>query len=282
MIEVRRRNSTNMFTKKTIWKIQKVLLIAAAIIVVLYGINRVMLYRAYDKSGPEITFDKELLKVSVKSSEKKLLKGVKAEDKKDGDVTDSIIIESISKMQENNERFVTYVAFDSDNNVTKAERRIRYTDYTGPRFSLEAPLGASSLSASTSELFAPLKAKDSVDGDISNQIVIVSTDISGMSSDEAMLVFEVQVTNSSGDIASLKLPVKMVAGGSNGIELKDYLIYTKVNKRVNLENNIKGNSEGVKIDADIDYSEPGTYVVTYSIDMGSVKRETPLYVVVEK
>ena len=49
-----------------------------------------------DKDGPKITVKNDLLKISVKDPEKDLLDGIQAKDAKDGDVSNTLIVESIS------------------------------------------------------------------------------------------------------------------------------------------------------------------------------------------
>lgn len=274
-----------MLKKKTIIQIRKILMITAVAMILLYGLNRVLLYRSFDKSGPEITFEQNMVQVSVEVTEEELLADVKAVDKKDGDVTDTVIIESISKMLEDNVRVVTYAAFDKDNNVGKAERKIQYTDYTVPRFSLEEPLGASSLTANTADILAPLKAIDCVDGDISDQIVVTSMEIGGLSAENASLVCEVQVTNSSGDIAALKLPISVNISGSVGsraLELKEYLIYTKVGKNVDLRSYIKEDTGDITVKSDLDTKTPGVYTATYKQTVGQATAHAQLYIAVEE
>lgn len=279
--------------KKTLMQIRRILLLTAIAMVLLYGLNRLMLYRSYDKSGPEITFDQELLEVSVEVTEEELLEGVKAVDKKDGDVTGTIIIESISKMLGDNQRIVTYAAFDGDNHVGTGERRIQYTDYTAPRFALEEPLSAASLTSNMTDILSPLKATDCIDGDISNQIVVTNADIAGLSGEEASVLYEVQVTNSCGDIATLQLPVSISMSGTTSsmaqIELKEYLIYTKVGKKVDLKSYIKDvaagqgyGKEDVKVSSDLDTSTPGVYTATYTLSVNETKVSTQLYIVVEE
>ena len=51
-------------------------------------------------------------------------------------MTGSILVEKLSDLYDGNRRLVTYAAFDSDDNVSKASREIVYTDYSSPRFSL--------------------------------------------------------------------------------------------------------------------------------------------------
>lgn len=86
--------------------------------------------------GPQFTVDEGALEVSVQDGPEALLRGITAQDGMDGDVTGSILVEKLSDFYDGNRRLVTYAAFDSDDNVSKASREIVYTDYSSPRFSL--------------------------------------------------------------------------------------------------------------------------------------------------
>ena len=55
-----------------------------------------------------------------------LLEGVTATDEKDGDVTDSLVIENIFPNDDHTSASVVYAAKDSHNNVSKATRRVNY------------------------------------------------------------------------------------------------------------------------------------------------------------
>lgn len=56
-----------------------------------------------------------------------LLTGVTATDERDGDVTDTVTIESVIPNTDGTEASVIYVAKDSKNNVTKETRKVSYT-----------------------------------------------------------------------------------------------------------------------------------------------------------
>lgn len=222
---------------------------------------------------------------------------MKAFDKKDGDITDTLIIESISKMLPSGERILTYAAFDTDHHVGKAERRIRYTDYVSPRFSLEEPLEMKSLTSTDSEIFGALHASDCIDGDLTDQIVIVSTDISSFSLESMEAVYEVQVTNSCGDVASLKLPLEVelteetVSGLRGEIILTDYLIYTQLGTMPLFLDYVESvtagtkefSAEALKVDAaELDVMQPGVYPVTYTLEKEDTYASVKLLVVVEE
>ena len=101
---------------------------------VLFLVTKIYRTRSRDSAGPEITVENESISVSIHDPESVLLAGVTAFDKKDGDVTQSIVIERISNFLEKDTRIVTYAAFDRDNHVTRASREITYTDYDPPEF----------------------------------------------------------------------------------------------------------------------------------------------------
>ncbi|MGF0102600.1 hypothetical protein [Bariatricus sp. SGI.019] len=282
-----------MAKKSTRRRLQILLLAAAVIMVILYIVNRWVLYSRFDRSTPEITFDSEVLEVSVAVTEEELLNGVTAADKKDGDVTDTIIIESISKMLGDHERIVTYAAFDKDNHVGKAQRKIRYTDYTSPRFSLDGPLEAGTMNAEMSDILAPLHATDCIDGDLTSQIVVIDTEITSMSADAMTAQYEVQVTNSCGDVTTLKLPVRMqmnTSGSFAEIKLSEYLAYRKVGEAVDpaafVVSASAGGQEygvgGVQINSNLDTSMPGVYTVTYTLSVEGNSTSTDLIIVVEE
>lgn len=282
-----------MAKKSTRRRLQILLLAAAVIMVILYIVNRWVLYSRFDRSTPEITFDSEVLEVSVAVTEEELLNGVTAADKKDGDVTDTIIIESISKMLGDHERIVTYAAFDKDNHVGKAQRKIRYTDYTSPRFSLDGPLEAGTMNAEMSDILAPLHATDCIDGDLTSQIVVIDTEITSMSADAMTAQYEVQVTNSCGDVTTLKLPVRMqmnTSGSFAEIKLSEYLAYRKVGEVVDpaafVVSASAGGQEygvgGLQINSNLDTSMPGVYTVTYTLSVEGNSTSTDLIIVVEE
>ncbi|MGN1266352.1 MAG: hypothetical protein ACI4UH_00290 [Dorea sp.] len=282
-----------MGKKSTKYRLRLLLLATAVVMGILYIANEWLLYSRFDRSTPEITFDTDVLEVSVDVTEEELLEGVKAIDKKDGDVTDTVIIESISKMLGDHQRVITYAAFDQDNHVGKAQRKMRYVDYKAPRFSLEEPLRADSVNAEISDILKPLHATDCIDGDLTSQIVVMDTEILSMSSDAMTAQYEVQVTNSCGDVATLKLPVKLLmdsTGGFANIELSKYLIYSKVGKSVDLGSYIESVSgigrdygpKDVKISSDLDTSAPGVYTATYTLKTEQASVSTDLVIVVEE
>ncbi|MGN1343942.1 MAG: hypothetical protein ACI4U3_05140, partial [Traorella sp.] len=105
-----------------------ILILIIAILIYVLFLGQEMIFTKKG-SSPTIQINQDLIEVSVKASDKQLLQGLSASDPEDGDLTNQIKIESISDLDENMQRSVTYLVFDSDDNMTKATRKIQYSDY---------------------------------------------------------------------------------------------------------------------------------------------------------
>ena len=80
-----------------------------------------------DRKGPEIELPADGdVTYEEGSDTASLLEGVTATDEKDGDVTDSLMIENIFPNDDHTSASVVYAAKDSHNNVSKATRRVNY------------------------------------------------------------------------------------------------------------------------------------------------------------
>lgn len=175
------------------------------IAVVLLGIH---LYKARvlkDQTGPVFNVDSNLIEVSVKDNEEAWLKGVTAIDAADGDVTDSIIVESISPFTGRQHRIVTYAAFDSDNHVTHGKREIAYSDYVPSRFNLNKQL---SFAMNSTNLLDGITVEDCIDGDITRSVKMMSDeeiDTAHVGEYPARL----KVTNSAGGVSYLPVTVEI-------------------------------------------------------------------------
>ena len=100
---------------------KKIVAVVGAIDVVLLVVCLV-LYLGKDRKGPEILFDEEKqIEYAEGMDEELLLEGVTAVDEKDGDVSDSLLVEKVAGTN-GKEVIVTYVARDGANNVGKASR----------------------------------------------------------------------------------------------------------------------------------------------------------------
>ncbi len=209
---------------------RKLNLLCAAVLVVSIGVfaaYNVREYRTRDTLGPVVGMEEEKIYVSVKDPESQLLSGMVATDAKDGDVTDLMMVESISPFVSPDTREVTYAAFDNDRHVTKAVRKMVYTDYTPVIFSLSAPFRFP-VATGRRDYIANLTARDCLDGNISDKISFTSDSVFNADTPGDYKV-TLEVENSAGD--SWQLPVTLsiydssAESGAPRIALKDYLIY---------------------------------------------------------
>lgn len=229
------------------------------------GINR----------NPEIVFDGEEITVSVEDDTAALLQGVTASDPEDGDVTDSLVVEDIAEFQDDGSRTVTYTAFDSTGNVTKATRLLRYSDYHGPEIVLIQEL--KTVVGGTLNLQDCIRVDDLLDGNITNQLRVVESNYSNYVPGEYQVTF--QVTNSAGDTTEQTFTIECVAEqeyGGPSITLSSYSDVIQVGEDFDPEDYIEEvtgyNEEGepltpadVEISSGVNTQEPGTYQVGYAL-----------------
>lgn len=241
-------------------------------------------YRAWDgiqtdKTPPQISIAEESLQVSVSAPKSALLKGVTAQDNQDGDVTDSLLVEKISMVDGDGTIEVSIAAFDGSGNVSKILRTARYTDYQGPRFSLNHSLTFAY--GSNFDLLATIDATDPLDGNIQHRIRATSLDNTAVNSVGNHEV-EFRVTNSLGDTVRMTLPVTVYAADAYGLELdlKNYLVYLKPGSSfdadhyldtvrrglnsVSLTDGIPSNYS-IRTSGEVNTSRPGVYPVDYTV-----------------
>lgn len=223
-----------------------------------------------DKTVPVLTVDSEILDISLKADKKEMLKGVTAYDKKDGDITSRIMIESISKFTEDGVAVITYAVCDNDNHVATAKRKIRYKDYTEPYFVVNSSLTFAL--GDDIDLASAISAYDCIDGDISDRVIITATDYE--TNKVGVFKISVKVTNSMGDTIYMDLPVyveqRNVAAPE--ITLDEYLVHVNVGEEYDLYENIQGATDkfgqqmtDIIIDTNYDPNKPGKYEAHYYV-----------------
>lgn len=240
-----------------------------------------------DKTIPVINLEQEQLEVSLKATDEDLLVGVTASDEKDGDLTDSVIIESVSRFVEKGVCKVTYAVCDSDNNVTKAVRKIRYKGYESPKFKVTGNLCFSLYERI--DIREIIKASDSLEGNITNAIIVTSSSYS--STEAGSYTIDVSVTNTKGDNSTIQLPliVEDRPISAPKIELKEYLVYTEKGKSIDfnsyiidaLDSNEESLKKNIIVEPNVDFSKEGTYHVHYYVtDKNDVRGHSVLTVIV--
>lgn len=205
-------------------RFRKIWLGIVIFIAVIFVGYRILAMMRTDSSGPTISGGQDQLEVSIHDGDDVILQGITATDKKDGDVTESLIVEKISNFYDDNKRTVTYAAFDSDNHITKVEREITYVDYTSPRFELTGSLRFRA--GEQVNIDKIVTATDCLDGDLSNKIKIhMDTTINNRMT--GFYTVEYEVTNSAGDRVLLPIDIEIYEPYNNEVELNldRYLVY---------------------------------------------------------
>ena len=191
---------------------------------VLFYVN----YTRTDISKPTIVSDVDHLELSVTADKAELRKGLRAYDNVDGDITDRIMVRSLSQFTdpEQAEFRVPYIVFDNASNYTTYERTVRYTDYTHPRFHMSKPLVFNV--GETVSFLDRISATDCIDGNITGRMVLTESNVSNNVPGSYRAL--ISVTNRMGDAVSLPLTVLVVnqTAAAPKIVLKDYLIYVSV------------------------------------------------------
>ena len=277
-----------------------------------------------DHTPPTITSESDTISVTLKpdkdsdeeSSDEEsggdsdddaaLYQGLTAEDNRDGDLTDSIRVSSMSNFTEPGKREITYAVFDSSNNSATLTRTLEYTDYTSPQIKLSAPLRYTLGEMSDVSLTENMSVEDCLDGDITSQI--------RASYNDAVYVQQagdypitVQVSNSAGDTCTVNLTVTVTdPSGENESQkyyplLSQYIVYAKVGGSVDYDSLITGFEHNgteylfededddfmpgkrgdVDISGDVNFDKAGSYTVDYRFTpKDGVTATTKLVVVV--
>lgn len=279
--------------------LRTVILVLFCITAAVFGVYTFNEIRNRDDEAPVITSEMDELFVSVNATREELMQGLSASDNKDGDVTDSIVMVSSSYFITGTTVKMTYAAFDESNNVGTYTRKVTYTDYSSPRFSLSSPLVFTS--HSNPDYLAHVSAYDVLDGDITSKVTLIAQDSTYTDSDTRTIPMVFQVTNSVGDTAEVYVNADQVTQETYNRPapaLNEYIIYTPVGQHPDYRGKIAGIRSGSKVrnfDEDyytqdqisvdssrVDIAEPGSYSVTYILtdENGEIVGSTYLYVVV--
>lgn len=240
-----------------------------------------------DRTIPQISVSDDILEVSLDVTDEELLQGVTANDEKDGDLTDKIIVESISRFTEPGVSVVRYAVCDSDNHAAYATRKIIYANYTPPRFNLTDSL-VFSISQNIN-IRNILGAVDAIDGDISHKVIITANDYAA--NIPGVYYISAKVSNSKGDMITHQFPVYVEERSLSApqIELKEYISYLEVGEDFDIQGNIlsavgssgENLAEQINIDTNFDPSKPGMYEVHYRVadSMGRMGHEIVIIIV---
>lgn len=184
-----------------------------------------------DMEPPVLSADAKKFSASIKADEKKLISGVTAFDQKDGDVSDSILIDSIKKKEGTDSDFlITYVAFDKSSNMASLTRTLYYSDYRQAHFSFDQVLRFPE--NQEIDLLSYFTADDCIDGDVT-PFITLDGDKEVLEGEPKKGIYEctVSVTNSVGYTTTLPISVEIYEDGYDErnqrpqIMLNKYIIY---------------------------------------------------------
>lgn len=232
-----------------------------------------------DTQEPEITMAETIPQISVADPKDVLLQGITARDKKDGDVTASLVVESVSLLDSTGRLTVKYAAFDSAGNVAKAQREAVYTDYVSPKFTAEGPLVYPY--GYDFDVLSTVGATDVIDGEIQHRVRATSLDEKSIG-EMGIHEVEFKVNNSLGDTATLVLPVEVYDSRQfeASLSLSTYLVYlqqganfkaasylnqfTLMGESVSLSRGLPENY-ALKTRGTVDTQTPGVYPVEFRV-----------------
>lgn len=217
-----------------------------------------------DVKAPVISCPEEPLVISVDSDESEMLKGVTAKDEKAGDVSESVVVESLSDFTEDGVRTITYAAIDSRGNVSRKERELRYEDYKEPVFSLTEPL--SYPIGKEINILERIKAESTLDGDLTENIKYsLEKKVDIMVAGKYPIVF--RVMDSGGNTVYLETELEMYDAREErmDVRLREYIIYLNVNDTFDpYAYYSEASEEGrLEVQSSVDMSTPGVYHVDY-------------------
>jgi hypothetical protein len=270
-------------------RLRILLLIFFLAVFAVFAVSNVREYLTSDAEAPVITAPSDTIEASVSVTDEELLKGMMANDNLDGNVTDSLVVVSKSKFIASNTRHITYAAFDENNNVGTYTRRLVYTDYHSPRFSMSQPFRFVAGNSSYDYL-RHIRASDCLDGNITSQIKITFGNTEMASGSTSVQNVHLQVTNSAGDTSSLELIATFEDFDSYSKAspaLSEYIIYVPVGQRPDpdLREYLTGiwtagnvrkfedfgfTPDDVSIsDREVNYRVPGVYQATFRLTRGT-------------
>jgi hypothetical protein len=283
-------------------KLRIALLVFFIVVASVFAYTTIRRRMSVDSDAPAITAEDDVISVSIAATDEELLKGMKAYDKIDGDVTNTLFVVSKSKFVAKNTQQIRYAAFDSNKNVGTFTREVVYIDYVSPRFHLYAPLRYASGTTGIDYL-ENFSAEDCLDGNITNQMKITFGKVTAAGISATTQQLNIQVTNSGGDSSVLELTASMedyLLFSQLAPALREYIAYVPKGGVIDLESYLVGvwsagsnrSFADAKLSADnvfinkngLNCSVPGRYDVIYQLrnNLGEDLGTATLIVIVEE
>lgn len=271
--------------------------IVAGVVIIASLAGGVVYYRQAeekkDVQPPVLHAESEELTVSIAATEEELTAGISAEDDRDKDVSDSILITGIEKKKGTDQDFeITYVAFDQASNMGTLTRTLHYSDYQQAHFNFEQQLRFPE--NQKIDLMSYFTAEDCIDGDVT-PFITMDADAQLLRDEPQKGLYDctLSITNSVGYTTTLIVPVEIYEDSYDerskrpSIALKQYIIYIKAGEVLDSKGYLdhiedKGiktidfsetapeeeptdsiHISKVQIESNVDTNTPGTYTVNY-------------------
>ena len=222
-----------------------------------------------DQEGPEITFGENEIVYRAGMDFSELLEGVSAEDDVEGDVTDSLAVESVYPVDEET-ALAVYVAKDSKNNVTKVKKEIAYE------------------AGQDEEVSDQSKAEEETDAEADSSEESVSSEESGAEETDLTPTPEVTPTQtalSEEDQAreEQEALAEAMPAQSPRLYLTDYIIHVNRGEPVNKLDYISELWHYIRVEGNLDVNVAGTYELSYYVTdtNGNTSNVAQLKVIVE-
>lgn len=244
---------------------KKFLVVLLVIVCIGLGAGVVFLKGSEDNEGPKITFEEgKDTKYSSDMTKDELLQKVKAYDEKDGDVTDSLTVETMYPKNDGKEMAVIFVAKDKSNNVTKKEFTMEAADGTAenPDLGLIDPDAIDENAASA----------DSTEVDSTDSQDVVATDSVDAASAEAQNgeeSLEAQAQKTQEDkIAQLSPQDPKMYLNTYYVEVPVGTVLDKLSYVKDIQDDVDTTSDlfkKIQITGDVNTGVAGTYELTYYV-----------------
>ena len=264
-------------------KIKFASIILLLISVVIFGGYKVYEFQTRDTEPPKITAESDAITASVTITEEELLAGVTAMDNKSGNVSDSLVVEDISAFVDTNTCEITYAAIDEKGNVGRLTRKVVYTDYEEPKFTLADDLRIPR--GGKLDFSDIVGAQSGLDGDMSDYVKYTMGDHIDTTTTGTYPI-EFRVTDSLGCTAYLPVEVEIydVFPERINVKLTEYILYLAQGAEFHAEDYYVGSDiDGeLSIQSQVDASKAGIYYVDYVVEGNNSIGKSRLIVVVRE
>ena len=211
--------------------------------------GNVVVYIGEDRNGPEISVPQEEITYVAGTDTSALLNGVTAQDNRDGDVTDTVTIESIIPNADQTGASVVYVAKDSKNNVTKEIRTILYSTDANQTAAQAAAEQAAADQAAQDQAAAEQAAQ----GDAAGESAQTTDD--GAAQNEAAIA---ALSAESPRIYLTQYSVEL----ERGAELNELSYVQDISDDEDSRDELY---QGIRISGEVDTNTPGEYTLEYHV-----------------